>query len=71
MNTNENDLVFHAGTRIEGDSLYAIGGRVLNVVGFGNNLEEAISDAYKISNRIEFKNKYFRSDIGEKGLKYK
>ena len=41
------------------------------VVGFGNNLNEAIINAYKILNRIEFKNKYFRTDIGQKGLKYK
>ena len=71
MNTKGGDLVFHAGTAIKEGKLYAIGGRVLNVVGFGKNLEEAISDAYRISDGIEFENKYSRTDIGQKGLSYK
>ena len=71
MNTKGGDLVFHAGTAIKEGELYAIGGRVLNVVGFGKNLEEAISDAYRISDGIEFENKYSRTDIGQKGLSYK
>ena len=71
MNTKGGDLVFHAGTAIKEGKLYAIGGRVLNVVGFGKNLEEAISDAYRISDEIEFENKYSRTDIGQKGLSYK
>ena len=57
INTNKNDLIFHAGTTIDGDSLYATGGRVLNVVGFGENLKEAIEDAYRILDCIEFENK--------------
>jgi len=71
MNTNDDDLVFHAGTAMNNDVLFATGGRVLNVVGFGDNLENAISDAYDIADRIEFDNKYFRTDIGKKGLSYK
>ena len=71
INANDEDLIFHAGTTIKNGILYATGGRVLNAVGFGNNLNEAIINAYKILNRIEFKNKYFRTDIGQKGLKYK
>ena len=70
INTNKNDLVFHAGTKVDNNILYATGGRVLNVVGFGDNLGAAISDAYDIASRIEFKNKYLRTDIGQKGLKY-
>lgn len=71
MNTNNSDLVFHAGTKMKNDILYAVGGRVLNVVGFGDNLKDAISNAYDIASRIEFDNKYLRNDIGKKGLEYK
>ena len=71
MHTNNNDLVFHAGTKIDNGTLYAVGGRVLSVVGFGDNLKDAISNAYDIANRIEFDNKYLRNDIGKKGLGYK
>ena len=38
---------------------------------FGDNLKDAISNAYDIANRIDFDNKYFRTDIGKKGLEYK
>jgi Phosphoribosylamine-glycine ligase len=71
MRTNDEDLVFHAGTKMDDNIFYTTGGRVLNVVGFGDNLKDAISNAYDIANRIDFDNKYFRTDIGKKGLEYK
>ena len=71
MNTNDSDLVFHAGTKMDNHTLYAVGGRVLNVVGFGKNLKNAISNAYAIADNIDFDNKYLRKDIGKKGLEYK
>ena len=63
-------LVFHAGTKknINGE-IITNGGRVLNVVGRSkNNLKEAIDMAYRNVNLINFENKYFRTDIGMKGL---
>ena len=71
MDVTDNDLVFHAGTVIKDDIIYSAGGRVLNVVGFGKNLRNAISNDYEIAERIKFENKYFRTDIGKKGLEYK
>ena len=58
------DLVFVAGAKEEDGKLYTNGGRVLNVVGIGNNLEEARSKAYAAIEKINFKDKYFRKDIG-------
>jgi phosphoribosylamine--glycine ligase len=64
-------LVFHAGTKLVGGETVTSGGRVLNVVGFGENLQSAIEEAYKISDKINFNDKFLRRDIGQKGLSYK
>jgi len=66
----KNELVYHAGTRLEDDKIITNGGRVLNVVGFGDNLQNAIDDAYRIVDLIDFSGKYYRKDIGQRGLKY-
>ena len=64
-------LVFHAGTRLTNNQFVTNGGRVLNIVGFGEDLESAINDAYDISEKITFDDKFLRKDIGQKGLSYK
>jgi phosphoribosylamine--glycine ligase len=66
----EDCIIFHAGTKRKPDgSIVSSGGRVLNVVGFSDeSLKEAIDAAYKNVNLIHFENKYFRTDIGQKGI---
>ncbi|MBD3224250.1 MAG: phosphoribosylamine--glycine ligase [Caldithrix sp.] len=64
----EDILVFHAGTRREHNHLLTSGGRVLNVVGCGQNLQQAINNTYQAVDQIHFENKYYRPDIGKKGL---
>ena len=63
-------LTFHSGTSIVDDKTYATGGRVLNVVGYDLSLKEAIANAYKDIEKINFNNMYYRTDIGKKGLAY-
>lgn len=58
-------IVFHAGTRLVGDKLYTAGGRVLNIVGIGENLESAREKAYKCVSKVYFENMFYRRDIGE------
>src|SRR5699024_3212765 len=65
-----NALVSHAGTRDENGELSTNGGRVLNVVGNGETLEDAIQDTYKEVKKIFFEGVHYRSDIGVKGLVY-
>jgi phosphoribosylamine--glycine ligase len=65
---NNDGLVFHAGTKKDDDKILTSGGRVLNAVGFGNDLRTAIDDAYSIVESVNFSGKYFRKDIGQKGL---
>jgi len=66
----QDHLVFHAGTLQKDHDIISNGGRVLNVVGFGNDLKSAIDDAYNIANLIEFSGKYYRKDIGMRGVQY-
>ncbi|MEO0151790.1 MAG: phosphoribosylamine--glycine ligase [candidate division WOR-3 bacterium] len=57
-------IVFHSGTEIIDNKFITTGGRVLNVVGFGESKEEAREKAYKYASIIDFENKYYRKDIG-------
>ena len=56
--------VFHAGTRRDGDSLLANGGRVLAVTARGSNVGAAKYRAYEAIDAIEFPDGFCRRDIG-------
>ncbi len=56
--------VFHAGTKRQGDELLTAGGRVLNVVGCGRGIFEALSRTYNAVDKIFFDKMYYRKDIG-------
>lgn len=64
----ENVIVFHAGTKKVNGKYFTSGGRVLGVVGLGRNLQESIEKSYTAVEKIHFENKYYRRDIGKKGL---
>jgi phosphoribosylamine--glycine ligase len=65
-------VVFHAGTKTDGSAVVTSGGRVLGVtaIGFNNELEQTIQDAYHAVEKIRFDGAYYRSDIGKKALKH-
>lgn len=63
-----NSVVFHAGTKKNNSDIVTNGGRVLNIVGSGNTLKEAINHTYKNVSVIQFDGCYYRKDIGFKGL---
>ncbi|HOP71873.1 MAG TPA: phosphoribosylamine--glycine ligase [Thermoclostridium caenicola] len=64
---NQSDImVFHAGTKKEGEKFLTNGGRVLGVTARGSDLEEARRKAYDAVSRIHFKNAHYRRDIGIK-----
>ncbi|MFQ5952023.1 MAG: phosphoribosylamine--glycine ligase [Candidatus Omnitrophota bacterium] len=64
----EGALVFHAGTRLEDDSLVTSGGRVLNVVGLGEDIKDAVSNTYKAVEKIHFDGMHYRKDIGYRAI---
>lgn len=57
-----------AGAALEGDKLLTNGGRVLGVTAVADTLREAITDAYRMVEKISFENVYYRKDIGKKAL---
>ena len=59
-----NVLVFHAGTKREGDNIVTGGGRVLAITAYGANGREAVTTALEACTKIQFEKKYNRSDIG-------
>jgi len=63
-------VVFHAGTKKDNNKVLTNGGRVLGVTALGKSLPEAITNAYVAVDKISWKNKYCRRDIGKKGLQY-
>ena len=66
----DDGFIFHAGTERQDKKIITNGGRVLGVTGLGDTLESAINHAYNITEKISWKNKYLRTDIGKKGLSY-
>jgi phosphoribosylamine--glycine ligase len=60
--------VFHAGTKLEGDSVVTNGGRVLCVVGVGDDVQLAQARAYARVELIGWRDRYYRRDIGHRAI---
>ena len=63
---NSKRQLFHAGTIKKNNKILSNGGRVLNATVVSSSLSKARKIALDILNKIKFKNKYFRKDIGYK-----
>ena len=61
-------LVFHAGTAAKEGKLVTNGGRVLGVVGMGEDIASAVQAAYAAVEKISFKDAYYRKDIAHRAL---
>ena len=57
-------IVFHAGTKNENEQLRTSGGRVIALTSFGENIDEALTKSFASAEKISFKGKYYRKDIG-------
>ena len=62
----EDVFVYHAGTKLEGDTYLTNGGRVLGVTATAEDLERAIARAYDAVKGISFQDAHYRTDIGRK-----
>lgn len=62
----EDAVVFHLGTKQDGENIVTNGGRVLGVTAVGNTLDEALDKAYSAigENGIHFEGMQYRKDIG-------
>ncbi len=64
LDTVQDSIVFHAGTKSEDGKILTNGGRVLAVTSFGKNIQEAVATSNASIEKIGFEGKYFRKDIG-------
>jgi phosphoribosylamine--glycine ligase len=62
-------VTFHAGTTLAGGALQTSGGRVLCVVGLGDNVKMAQKQAYDTVEKIHFDGAQYRHDIGWRAMK--
>jgi phosphoribosylamine--glycine ligase len=63
LDSIDDAIVFHAGTAQAGDEIVSDGGRVLCVVGLGENIAAARDAAYTAADKIRFEGAWKRSDI--------
>lgn len=60
--------VFHAGTAEKSGEVVTAGGRVLCVTALGADIADAQREAYQALGKINFRNMYYRQDIGHRAL---
>ncbi|MCT1684883.1 phosphoribosylamine--glycine ligase [Corynebacterium appendicis] len=65
---NDPSHVLHAGTSSEGAGYVSAGGRVLNIIGTGASLEEAVSAAYETIEQIDLAGSFYRRDIARPAI---
>ena len=66
LNLNENNYLFHAGTKKKDNKIYAVGGRVLNFISLSNSYFNARKNIHKNLEKLNWKKGFYRSDIGYK-----
>ena len=63
---DKEDFIFHAGTQIKNGKLVSTGGRVLNFTSIGKNLLNVRRKIMKMIKKLNWKNGFYRKDIGWK-----
>ena len=61
---SQDSIVFQAGTKTLNEKTLTNGGRVLSVTSIGKDFNDALMKSYKIADKIEYKKKYYRKDLG-------
>ncbi len=64
INLENNDFIFHAGTREQNSKIYSNGGRVLNFVVKSNEFKISRDRAINLINKVNWKDGFYRKDIG-------
>jgi phosphoribosylamine--glycine ligase len=61
---DDNTFIYHAGTKLINNKVYAIGGRVLNFVSISNDLKKSRESVIQKIENLNWENGFFRKDIG-------
>ena len=65
LEEKNNSQIFHAGTINEDEKVKSNGGRVIACTGEGETIDEALENSYYLADKITWRNKYYRRDIGK------
>ncbi len=57
-------ILFHAGTKKEGDKFVTSGGRVIAATSYGETKDEALARSFASISKVKFDGMYYRRDIG-------
>ena len=63
---DENNFIFHAGTKIYNNKIQSIGGRVLNFVCISEDFKNSRNLSIKKIDKLKWSNGFYRKDIGHK-----
>ena len=66
LKLDKNTFIYHAGTKMLDDTVNAVGGRVLNFVSISDNYLDSRNKAINQIKKLNWKNGFYRSDIGYK-----
>ena len=66
LNLDENNFIFHAGTKKENDKIYATGGRVLNFISLSDDFLQARDKVHEYIKKLDWRGGFYRKDIGFK-----
>tara|TARA_B100000676_G_scaffold146648_1_gene144953 strand:- start:654 stop:1916 length:1263 start_codon:yes stop_codon:yes gene_type:complete len=64
INLDQNQKIYHAGTKIKNDDIVSNGGRVLNFVNLSRTFKKARESNIKLIEEINWPNGFYRKDIG-------
>lgn len=62
---SEDTILFHSGTTMKDGQLVTNGGRVIAISSYGKDKDEALARSFAVAQEVDFKDKYFRRDIGK------
>jgi phosphoribosylamine--glycine ligase len=65
INEVKGSMVFHAGTAVVEGNIVTNGGRVMAITSYGNDIHDALRISYENAQKIEWKDKFYRRDLGK------
>ena len=69
LKLDKNSFIYHAGTKLYGNKIFSVGGRVLNITTTGRRFILIRKKIINILNKLKWRNGFFRRDIGQKVIK--
>ena len=66
LSLNEDNFIFHAGTKNENDKFFATGGRVLNFISLSDDFLKARNEVHQCIEKLDWNCGFYRRDIGYK-----